>query len=110
MKTEWTKETSLFQSAGEKLVERGKKGLRSLPTIFKTRFPPPESLEQATKRHTLSWKLKAGNNAINRSQNKNQSQVGRMELLIKSGRKSYHNIGTVHSLILLRLTDMKCSF
>lgn len=110
METEWTKETSLFQGTGEKLVGRDKNGLRSLPTIFKTRFPPTESLEQATKRNTLSWKLKANNNAINRSQNKNQSQVGRMRPLIKSGRKSYHNIGTVRSLILLRLTDMKCSF
>ena len=110
METEWTKETSLFQGAGEKLVGRGKNGLRSLPTIFKTRFPPTESLEQATKRNTLSWKLKANNNAINRSQNKNQLKVGRMRPLIKSGRKSYHNIGTVRSLILLRLTDMKCSF
>lgn len=53
MKTEWTKETSLFQGAGEKLVGRGKNGFRSLPTIFKTRFPPPESLEQATKRHII---------------------------------------------------------
>ena len=94
METEWTKETSLFQGTGEKLVWRDKNGLRSLPTIFKTRFPPTESLEQATKRNTLSWKLKANNNAINRSQNKNQSQVGRMRPLIKSGRKSYHNIGT----------------
>ena len=110
MKTEWTKETSLFQGTGEKLVGRGKNGLRSLPTIFKTRFPPTESLEQATKRNTLSWKLKASNNAINRSQNKNQLKVGRMRPSIKSGRKSYHNIGTVRSLILLRLTDMKCSF
>ena len=90
----------LFQGADEKLVGRGEKGLRSAPTIFKTRFPPSESLEQATKRRTLSWKLKASNNAINRSQNKNQSKVGRMR---PCGRKELSSHRRCSFRILLRL-------